>query len=90
MGKKRGPEDTRTVGQRFHDALQEACELLIRARMVPDRAGADTQVITHIPLRGAARQGRRVGAGGRRGSPAGSAAPATWPARTPRRRRATR
>jgi hypothetical protein len=50
MGKKRGPEDTRTVGQRYHDALQEACELLIRARMVPDRAGADTQVITHIPL----------------------------------------
>ena len=50
MGKKRGPEDHRTEGQRFHDALQEACELLIRARMVPDRAGADTQVITHIPL----------------------------------------
>ncbi len=50
MGKKRGPEDHRTVGQRFHDALQEACELLIRARMVPDRAGADTQVIAHIPL----------------------------------------
>ena len=45
MGKKRGPEDCRTVGQRFHDALQEACELLIRAQMVPDRAGADTQVI---------------------------------------------
>ena len=50
MGKKRGPEDHRTEGQRFHDALQEACELLIRARMVPDRAGADTQVIAHIPL----------------------------------------
>ena len=50
MGKKRGPEDNRTVGQRFHDGLQEACELLIRARMVPDRAGADTQVIAHIPL----------------------------------------
>ena len=51
MGKRRGPEDTRTVGQRYHDALQEACELLIRAKMVPDRAGADTQVIAHIPLR---------------------------------------
>ena len=50
MGKKRGPEDNRTEGQRFHDALQEACELLIRARMVPGRAGADTQVIAHIPL----------------------------------------
>jgi hypothetical protein len=50
MGKGRGPEDHRTVGQRYHDALQEACELLIRAKMVPDRAGADTQVIAHIPL----------------------------------------
>ncbi len=26
------------------------CELLIRARMVPDRAGAGTQVIAHIPF----------------------------------------
>jgi Domain of unknown function (DUF222)/HNH endonuclease len=50
LGKKHGPEDTRTEGQRFHDALQLGCELLIRARMVPDRAGADTQVIAHIPL----------------------------------------
>ena len=50
LGKKAGPEDTRTEGQRFHDALQLGCELLIRARMVPDRAGADTQVMVHIPL----------------------------------------
>jgi hypothetical protein len=50
LGKKAGPEDTRTEHQRFHDALQAGCELLIRAKMVPDRAGADTQVITHIPL----------------------------------------
>src|SRR5499427_6337776 len=50
LGKKHGPEDTRTEGQRFHDALQQGCELLIRAKMVPDRAGADTQVIVHIPL----------------------------------------
>jgi hypothetical protein len=26
------------------------CELLLRARLVPDRVGADTQVIAHIPL----------------------------------------
>ena len=51
MGKRRGPEDHRTAGQRYHDALQEACELLLRAKLVPDRAGADTQVIAHIPLR---------------------------------------
>jgi Domain of unknown function (DUF222) len=51
LGKRRGPEDLRTVGQRYHDALQEACELLIRAKMVPDRAGADTHVDVIIPLR---------------------------------------
>ena len=50
LGKKAGPEDTRTDGQRFHDALQLGCELLIRARMVPDRAGADTQVMVHVAL----------------------------------------
>ena len=50
LGKKRGPEDDRTVGQRFHDALQEGCELLIRAKMVPDRAGSDTRVDVQIPL----------------------------------------
>ena len=50
LGKKAGREDARTEGQRFHDALQAGCELLIRARMVPDRAGADTQVIVHVPI----------------------------------------
>jgi hypothetical protein len=50
LGKRRGPEDDRSERQRFHDALAEACHLLLRARMVPDRAGADTQVIAHIPI----------------------------------------
>jgi hypothetical protein len=50
LGKKAGPEDDRTDKQRFHDALQLACELLLRARLVPDRAGADTQAVVHIPL----------------------------------------
>jgi hypothetical protein len=50
LGKKAGPEDDRTEKQRFHDALQLACELLLRARLVPDRAGSDTQVVAHIPL----------------------------------------
>ncbi len=50
LGKKRGPEDNRSQEQRFHDSLQEACQLLIRARMVPDRAGTDTQTVVHIPL----------------------------------------
>jgi 5-methylcytosine-specific restriction protein A len=51
LGKRRGPEDLRSAGQRFHDALQEGCELLLRAKLVPDRAGADTRVDVHIPLR---------------------------------------
>jgi Domain of unknown function (DUF222) len=50
LGKKTGPEDDRTEGQRFHDALQLACTLLLRARLVPARAGADTQAVIHIPL----------------------------------------
>jgi hypothetical protein len=50
LGKKAGPEDDRTGAQRFHDALQLACTLLLRARLVPARAGADTQAVIHIPL----------------------------------------
>jgi uncharacterized protein DUF222/HNH endonuclease len=50
LGKKAGSEDVRTEGQRFHDALQQGCELLIGAKMVPDRAGADTHVAVHIPF----------------------------------------
>jgi hypothetical protein len=50
LGKKGGEEDNRTEGQRFHDALQLACTLLLRARLVPARAGADTQAVVHIPL----------------------------------------
>ena len=38
MGKKRGAEDTRTVGQRFHDALQETCPPL--PRVCPIAAGS--------------------------------------------------
>jgi len=50
LGKKHGADDDRSQGQRFHDALQEACELLIRAKMTPDRAGADTRVDAVISL----------------------------------------
>jgi Domain of unknown function (DUF222) len=50
LGKRRGPEDDRSQEQRFHDALAEACHLLLRARLVPDRAGADTQVTVHVPI----------------------------------------
>lgn len=52
LGKKRGQEDTRTQGQRFHDAMQEAAELLLRAKLVPDRAGADTRIDAVMSLAG--------------------------------------
>jgi hypothetical protein len=50
LGKKAGPEDERSEAQRYHDALQLACELLLRAQLVPDRAGADTRVDAVIDL----------------------------------------
>ncbi|HUN33586.1 MAG TPA: DUF222 domain-containing protein [Trebonia sp.] len=50
LGKKAGPQDDRTEVQRRHDALQEACELLIGAGMVPGRAGADTRVDVIVAL----------------------------------------
>jgi len=50
LGKKEGPEDDRTQPQRYHDALQLACQLLIRSRMLPDRAGADTRIDAVISL----------------------------------------
>jgi hypothetical protein len=50
LGKRRGPQDDRSEPQRFHDALQEACELLIGAQMVPARAGADTRVDVVVAL----------------------------------------
>ena len=50
LGKKAGPEDDRTEAQRFHDALQQACELLLQARLVPDRAGASTRADVVVAL----------------------------------------
>ena len=50
LGKKAGPEDDRTEAQRFHDALQQACELLLRAQLVPDRAGAGTRADVVVAL----------------------------------------
>jgi hypothetical protein len=50
LGKKAGPEDDRTEAQRYHDALQEACELLLRAGLAPDRAGADTRIDAIVAL----------------------------------------
>ena len=50
LGKPAGPEDLRTVTQRRHDALEEACRRLIAAGMVPGRAGQPTQILVHLGL----------------------------------------
>ena len=50
LGKAAGPEDLRTVTQRRHDALEEACRRLIAAKMVPGRAGQPAQALVHITL----------------------------------------
>jgi hypothetical protein len=50
LGKRRGAEDQRTAGQRDHDALQEALQLLLGAGLLPDRAGAGTKAIVHTPI----------------------------------------
>jgi hypothetical protein len=50
LGKKAGPEDTRTQRQRHHDALEEACRRLIASGGLPDRAGQPTQIQLHLGL----------------------------------------
>jgi Domain of unknown function (DUF222)/HNH endonuclease len=50
LGKKAGPEDDRTLVQRHHDALAEACRRLVASGCVPDRAGQPTQIQVHITL----------------------------------------
>ena len=50
LGKRRGPEDERTKGQRLHDALEDACRRLIASGCLPDRAGQPTQIVLHLDL----------------------------------------
>jgi hypothetical protein len=50
LGKRRGPEDVRTKGQRLHDALEDACRRLIGSGCLPDRAGQPTQILLHMDL----------------------------------------
>ncbi len=49
LGKKAGPEDTRTRVQRDHDALEEACRRLITSG-IPDSAGQPAQILLHMTL----------------------------------------
>jgi hypothetical protein len=50
LGKPAGPEDVRSMWQRRHDALEEACRRLIGAGGLPDRAGQATQIMLHMDL----------------------------------------
>jgi len=50
LGKRRGPEDERTKGQRLHDALEDACRRLIGSGCLPGRAGQPAQIVLHMDL----------------------------------------
>ena len=50
LGKRAGPEDTRTRAQRDHDALEEACRRLIASAGLPDRAGQPVQIQLNMTL----------------------------------------
>jgi hypothetical protein len=56
LGKKAGPEDTRTQRQRYHDALEDACRRLIASDCIPNRAGQPTKILLHMTLEELARQ----------------------------------
>ena len=46
----RGAEDDRNHGQRYHDALEEACRRLVAAGLLPERAGQPVKLWAHISL----------------------------------------
>ena len=50
LGKKAGPEDSRTAAQRRHDALEEACRRLLAAGTLPGRAGQPARLQLHLTL----------------------------------------
>jgi hypothetical protein len=47
---KAGPEDTRSLSQRRHDALEEACQRLVSGGMLPGRDGQPLHVYAHLDL----------------------------------------
>ena len=50
LGASGGPEDTRTLPQRQHDALEEACRRLIDAGMLPGHDSQPAQLTVHVDL----------------------------------------
>ncbi|MEU7587405.1 DUF222 domain-containing protein [Micromonospora sp. NPDC049230] len=55
-----GPDDTRTPGQRRHDALAEVCRLALRTGELPERGGDPAQLVVTTDFDGLT---RRLGAG---------------------------
>jgi uncharacterized protein DUF222/HNH endonuclease len=50
LGKRLGPEDLRSEGERHHDALGEALSRLLKANLAPQSSGMDTKVMVNVPL----------------------------------------
>ncbi len=73
LGKKAGPEDTRSPVQRRHDALEEACRRLLAAECLPDRAGQPVRLQLSLSLDGL------LNGAGNRPAPPGSEFPAAGP-----------
>ena len=63
LSARRGPEDTRTIGQRMHDALEEACTRLIASDCLPQRAAQPVRLELNINLDELANGGLRSSAG---------------------------
>jgi Domain of unknown function (DUF222) len=85
MSRQAGPADDRTLGQRQHDAVEEAFRRVIAAGDLPGTGGQPTQVLLHMPLdylhprdtTGTAGDAGNAGDGGG----AGDAVAAWWAAR---------
>src|SRR5215469_1927813 len=50
LNDRTGPDDLRSQAQRDHDALEEACRLLLAARCLPEREGQPVQVQLQMTL----------------------------------------
>jgi Domain of unknown function (DUF222)/HNH endonuclease len=50
LGKKAGPQDTRSLLQRNHDAMEEMCRRMLASGCLPDRAGQPVQLQLQMTL----------------------------------------
>jgi Domain of unknown function (DUF222) len=75
LGKRAGPEDLRSKGQRDHDALEEACRRLIASGCLPEVAGQPVQIQLSMTLSQLLGQPEADPAGAARAAANGAAAP---------------